>query len=755
MRRLNTLFAVFVALVIAPCVYSQSPSFDTFVNPVIPGDHPDPTLTKIGDDFYTSGSSFNPTPKIYRSTDLVHWEAIAQPVSSEWSTYGDDPGGGIWGGHMVRYNGRYWHFFGRGGGSMYFVTADQPEGPWSSPTRVEVPQGISGLGVDNSIFIDEEYDTWYMLAKHGRENNHIVELDSMGQPTGLVLDLTWLNPDAEDNPYGWAEGPVMWKYNGYYYYSFAQHLAGDQYVMRSDTLTDNPVDWTIKDEPMQYGSRGNFNTPNHIAPAVMLDDGTSWTVGHSYHRNWVTQGRQGLLLEITYDNEGFPEFQYPRDEATDAPDLPSGGIPWMVPKSDMFTGSELDPEWSLLGYTPRNTYSLTERDGWLHLEPYSGENTVIKNDGEHQYTLITRLDFEPASASDEAGLRIINGPEMLRAKVFSSVNDEGEPVFVVSFDETFHTAANTLGSTVWLKLERNGHMISGYYSSDGDRWTLIGSPIDATDLNQEQTDFNDFTGNQQGLYVRGQTPADFDLYIYRDAYSTIAAQYPVNKNGVEREDTYLGGIHDGDWAMYAGVEFGTEVQPEAGFDYQRTPDELKIEASSETSGGVVEVWIDSIDTGRKIAEYAVGTTGNWDTFIEFSTEVDSISGRHDLYLRFAGDTGEELLRLKQLSFTPRRVPTSIADSDKSGIPANYSLMQNYPNPFNPVTNIRFNLPEAIHVNVEVYNTRGQKVRTLVDRSMPAGSHRISFDARNLTSGMYFYRINAGDYADSRKMVLIK
>ena len=52
----------------------------TFINPVIPGDHPDATFTRIGNDFYTTGSYFNVTPVIYHSTDLVHWEAIAQPV---------------------------------------------------------------------------------------------------------------------------------------------------------------------------------------------------------------------------------------------------------------------------------------------------------------------------------------------------------------------------------------------------------------------------------------------------------------------------------------------------------------------------------------------------------------------------------------------------------------------------------------------------------------------------------------------------
>jgi len=170
------------------------------MNP-IPGDHPDPTLTRVGNDFYTTGSSFNPTPKIYRSTDLVHWEVIAQPVPASWSGYGDSPGGGIWGGHMVFYNNKYWHFFGRGGGSMYFVIADKPEGPWSAPTRMNVPPGMpSGLGVDNSIFIDDD-GKWYLLTKAGQPNNHLVELGLDGQPNGVLLDITWLNPGPEPYPY--------------------------------------------------------------------------------------------------------------------------------------------------------------------------------------------------------------------------------------------------------------------------------------------------------------------------------------------------------------------------------------------------------------------------------------------------------------------------------------------------------------------------------------------------------------------------
>ena len=217
-------------LMICNIGFGQSTSFATYMNPVIPGDHPDCTLTKIGNDFYSTGSSFNPTPVIYHSTDLIHWEAIAQPVSASWSNYGDTPSGGCWGGQMVFYNNKYWDFFSRAN-SMYFVTAPDPKGPWSVPTLMNTPSSVPGLGYDNSIFIDDD-NTWYLLVKNGQVNNWIVQLGNDGQPNGAIYNLCWINP-APNYPYSWAEGPVMWKYKGYYYYSFARDVSGGQKVLRS------------------------------------------------------------------------------------------------------------------------------------------------------------------------------------------------------------------------------------------------------------------------------------------------------------------------------------------------------------------------------------------------------------------------------------------------------------------------------------------------------------------------------------------
>ena len=745
---------VLIGLSLCSILFAQSPSFQTYMNPVIPGDHPDPTLTMIGHDFYTSGSSFNPTPKIYHSTDLVHWEVIAQPVSASWSVYGDEPGGGIWGGHMVLYHEILWHYFGRGGGRMYFVTAQRPEGPWSSPTLVQIPDGMpNGLGVDNSIFIDEETGKWYMLTKAGQENNHIIELGDDGQPTGVILDLTWLNPDAEGNPYSWAEGPVMWKHDGYYYYSFAQHLVGQQYVMRSETLTDDEADWTIFEGTIFTGTAKTYNRPNHISPVVELEDGTSWTIAHSYHASgsWYAHGRQGLLCEVTYDDD-WPVIEYPPAVPVDAPQLPSSSIPWAVARSDMFNTSELNPAWSHLGYTPDASYSLTDREGWLHLEPYQGSNTVIQNDGEHYYTLITQVDFEPESATDQAGLWIINGPETLQAKVFSTVNAEGKNVIAFSFEDTSYEIENTVGSTVWLKLARVEHEMSGFFSADGVTWTQIGEAIDATPIDINQTQFNDFTGNQQGLFVNGKE-AYFDLYVYKDAYTPISADSPANQVGTSRKNTSQGyalsNLEANDWSMYAGVEFGNA-------DYNKVPALIKVTASSTTTGSHVEVWLDSLDTGDKIADCLIDDTGSLNTYQTFTANVEPITGQHDVYLKYTGTESGKLLQILSFYFVAEGDTTvAVPESSNQMIPKRFSLQQNYPNPFNPSTQIRFEVPRKSFVSLKVSDLLGREIAELAGKNYSKGVHSVTFDASQLATGLYFYTLRTGDFNETRKMFLIR
>lgn len=89
------------------------------------------------------------------------------------------------------------------------------------------------------------------------------------------------------------------------------------------------------------------------------------------------------------------------------------------------------------------------------------------------------------------------------------------------------------------------------------------------------------------------------------------------------------------------------------------------------------------------------------------------------------------------------------------LPNTFSLSQNYPNPFNPTTTIQYRLPLTAHVTLDIYNIIGQRVKRLVDAEQPAGSYSVQFGGRNLASGVYLYRIQAGSFSDIKKMILLK
>lgn len=102
---------------------------------------------------------------------------------------------------------------------------------------------------------------------------------------------------------------------------------------------------------------------------------------------------------------------------------------------------------------------------------------------------------------------------------------------------------------------------------------------------------------------------------------------------------------------------------------------------------------------------------------------------------------------------PSKVITSVETI--AAKPNNYSLEQNYPNPFNPVTTIQYSIPEKSHVKLIVYDILGRNISTLVDEVQYAGIYKIDFNANNLSSGVYFYRIEAGNYSETKRMVLLK
>lgn len=89
------------------------------------------------------------------------------------------------------------------------------------------------------------------------------------------------------------------------------------------------------------------------------------------------------------------------------------------------------------------------------------------------------------------------------------------------------------------------------------------------------------------------------------------------------------------------------------------------------------------------------------------------------------------------------------------IPENYYLAQNFPNPFNPTTTIQFSIPENSPVKLTVFELTGKVIATLIDRNLIAGEYQYNWDASKSASGIYFYRIDAGNFSQTKKMILLK
>lgn len=95
------------------------------------------------------------------------------------------------------------------------------------------------------------------------------------------------------------------------------------------------------------------------------------------------------------------------------------------------------------------------------------------------------------------------------------------------------------------------------------------------------------------------------------------------------------------------------------------------------------------------------------------------------------------------------------ETDTILVPNKFELSQNYPNPFNPSTIVRYQLPMASHISLKVYDVLGNEVAALVDEEKPAGSYEAEFNASQLSSGIYFYRLQAGSFIETKKMTLMK
>ena len=148
--------------------------------------------------------------------------------------------------------------------------------------------------------------------------------------------------------------------------------------------------------------------------------------------------------------------------------------------------------------------------------------------------------------------------------------------------------------------------------------------------------------------------------------------------------------------------------------------------------------------------------GSWKSFtwdLSIITTMDSVSSigfSYQLRTISSADSTGAVIELRNLSI---RSITGVFEPVQ--VPKSFKLEQNYPNPFNPSTKISFFIPNQEHVTLKVYNMLGTEVSTLLNKMMSVGNHKVSFDGSKLSSGTYFYRLQAGNSVEIKKMLLLR
>lgn len=395
-----------------------------YKNPVIPGFFPDPSVCRVRGDYFLAASSFTyfPGVPILRSTDLVHWtqigNALDRPSQLDLVATAAYPSGGVFAPTLRHHDGRFWLIttvFGRRLAN-FFVTAEDPAGPWSDPVPVDLP------GIDPDLAWDDDGNCWAHCAFMSIVRCRIDDR------TGVLLD----GPDATWSGTGlqYPEAPHLFRRGDLWYLVIAEggtergHAVsvarGPSPLGPWEPCPRNPIlSHRSTDRPIQ-------NTGH--ADLVEAGDGSWWMVLLGTRPRGSTPGyhvlgRETFLVPVDW-NDGWPVPQELTLEMQTPPPAPSAATP--PPTRDDFDHDRLGPTWVSVRGPLGERGSLRERPGWLTLR---GDDRGMEDPWP---TFVGRRQQD---------LRF-------RARTLVEVDDAAEAGLVVRIDERHHYDVAVVGSEI-------------------------------------------------------------------------------------------------------------------------------------------------------------------------------------------------------------------------------------------------------------------------------------------------------------------
>ncbi|HVW72505.1 MAG TPA: glycoside hydrolase family 43 protein [Rhizomicrobium sp.] len=529
-------------------------------NPILKGFNPDPSILRVGDDYYIATSTFEwyPGVQIHHSRDLVHWRLLTRPLrrKSQLDMRGDPDSCGIWA-PCLSHDGEQFYLvytdvkrYGRtsvGGASgaslrdfhNYMVTAKTINGDWSDPIY------MNSSGFDPSLFHDDDGRKWFvnMLWDYRPGHNRfagIVAQEYSPKEKKLVGERVNI---FKGTPLGLTEAPHLYKRDGWYYLITAEGGTAWNHAVTMARSKNLLGPYELHPDSHILSARTRPDAPlqrTGHADLVETQDGETYMAylcGRPLkNRGRCTLGRETAIQKMvwrdgwlyTEGEPGLPALETP------APRLKPHPFP-LAPARDDFDSATLAIDWQWLRTPePDDIFSLAARPG--HLRLYGRETIgslftqalVARRQQAHCYSAETVMDFEPAHFQQMAGLVCYYGQNKFHYLHVTHDDSLGKHLRVMSalpdapVGDAFTAPIMLAKGAVSLRVEVDEERLLFAFRQGDGAWQKLGQTFDASILSDEAAmpGSPNFTGAFVGMGCQDMAgtgaPADFDHFIYRE-----------------------------------------------------------------------------------------------------------------------------------------------------------------------------------------------------------------------------------------------
>lgn len=519
MKRL-ILQTILLSLLVIPCIAQQ-----TYKNPIIPGFYPDPSICRVGEDYYLVNSTFEyfPGVPIFHSKDLVNWEQIGHCLTreSQLNLKNCAPSGGIYAPTIRYHEGTFYMITTNVCDRQNFIVHTQdPAGEWSDP--VWLKQG----GIDPSLYFED--GKCYMVSIP-----NMINLCEINPKTGEQLTESKMIWGGTGGRY--AEAPHIYKKDGWYYLLIAE--GGTEYGHKVTIARSRKIDGPYESNPANpilthINQNAQTNPLQGVGHSdfVQAHDGSWWVLFHGFRPQSGLHhllGRETLLAPMRWDRNAWPVIN---GDGTVYLEMNAETLPLKpfqpAPIRTQFNTPKLGFEWNYLYNPVVANYSLKERPGYLRLKTStvqldhrSVSPTFVGRRQQHiDCSATTAIELNNASLNDEGGITVY----MTNQHHYDLLVRQGEK------DKQVITLRYSLGNMqhiekevelpkgkFYLRVEGSNDYYSFSYSTDNKAFHKLGK-MDVRYLSSETV--GGFTGIYFALFAASQKPskgvADFEWFDY-------------------------------------------------------------------------------------------------------------------------------------------------------------------------------------------------------------------------------------------------